>query len=498
MSDTTENIIIPHGVWVDLYSLAGVAVGTQIAVENVGVFDILLAVQAAQPSTTHNAFNILKRNGPPLMNNTGDAGVWAFCQNAGSKVNVMAQRQTGFLPVTSLSSIQISDPSQRVAVLSDTGEVVSAMRHDDISVNFQYGVSTYDTVDGGVSTGTGGVATSKASAELSTGAGVGDAQIVSRDSIRYRAGNTCYAHTTAVFGTPQAGVNQYVGFLNESDGWSVGYQGLDFGLWFIEGSNVNFFPQDDFNVDKLDGTGPSGFDINPQAGNAYWLSFTWHGYLDLVLEVRTSDGRWVTVHREIFVNDATETHLENPNLPITARVERESGSGDDVVLRTSSWRGGSISGHTVSNLSDRWFSHTELDVSIVSPPSNTNVFTVRNKSTYQTKLNHIAAELGVVSFVSSLNKTVSVYGTLNATLSGNGAFADIDTLNSVLEVSSGGTVSGGSRGPALVLGPGGDKRLDVRDTGIKLFPGQTFTFEVDPGSVAIGTISIAARFLEYH
>lgn len=88
MANTLPNITIPTNQWVDLYLLSGVTVGVAISVENVGCFDVFLAVQAAQPPATHNAFNIIKRSGDALRNSNGDAGAWAFSQGSQAKVNV--------------------------------------------------------------------------------------------------------------------------------------------------------------------------------------------------------------------------------------------------------------------------------------------------------------------------------------------------------------------------------------------------------------------------
>ena len=203
------------------------------------------------------------------------------------------------------------------------------------------------------------------------------------------------------------------------------------------------------------------------------------------------------VHKVVFVNSAIETHLENPNLPAGVKVRRVAGSGAGIVISTGSWRAGVISGPEEDNGSNRWFAHTVLDFALAGVVRN-NVFTIRNKATYQGKINHIIVELGVVTFDSTANKTVAVFGTKDATLAGNGPFVDIDTVNSVLDVSEGGTLTGGTQGPATVIKAGGDRRTDVLGTGIKIYPGESFTFEVDPGGPVNGGFSISARIVEYH
>lgn len=395
-----------------------------------------------------------------------------------------------------LASTRATDASGREAMISLTGEQHVAYKADDININFQYGISTYDINGGGVTTGTGSVSSADSMAFVSTGTGVGSSVITSKDTIRYRAGHEVHGALSMVFATPEANVNQYAGFLNSEDGWCVGYQGSQFGAYFIKGGNEEFIPQSDWNIDKMDGTGISGYNINPQAANLYRLTYAWHGFLPLQLEVYVGDNKWRRAHIYEFTNTAIEPHLQNPSLPLATKIERTSGSGSDLSIKTGSWRAGAIAGTEEDNSSNRWFSHTELDFPLVN--DRNNIFTLYNKPTYAGKNNHIIAELAVITFDSTTNKTVAVFGVKGGTLTGNSAFTDIDTVNSTMSVSVGGTVSGGSQGPATVIKAGGDRRTDVRGTGIKIFPGEYFTFEVDPQGAVNGAFSISARFVEYH
>ena len=388
------------------------------------------------------------------------------------------------------------DRAGREGMYSITGEQHVGFKDDDISINFQYGISTHDVKNGGSVTGTGAKGTFKSTATMETGPGIGSATLESKDAIRYRAGHECFAEISWIFATPAANVNQYAGFKNSADGWCAGYKGLDFGLWFIEGGNVNFIKQADFNVDKMDGSGESGYLVIPQKANLYRLSYGWHGFLPLILEVKVGTV-WRKAHEQVFTNVATETHLENPNLPIAGVIERTAGTGASLKMYTGSWRGGSVAGPKETSNADRWFAVTKLDATVAASPTNTNIFTIRNKAIYNGKSNHILVELAVVTFDSTLNKTVAVYGTKNATLSGT-TWTSVDSVNSVVEYNMGGTVTGGQRGPATVIKAGGDRRTDVRGTGIKIHPGDALTFEVSPGGTVNGAFSISARFVEYH
>ena len=102
MSDNLTNIPLPTNTWVDLYALSGITVGQPLVVENVGVCDIYLAVQATEPDKDHDAYNILKRDDDiRLTNNLGDAGAWAFCNTSKGLVSVAEIGEEGFQPLLS-------------------------------------------------------------------------------------------------------------------------------------------------------------------------------------------------------------------------------------------------------------------------------------------------------------------------------------------------------------------------------------------------------------
>ena len=102
MPDNIQHIPIPRNTWVDLYDLSGIAVGEQLIVENVGVCDIYLAVQAVQPDKDHESYNILKRDDDiRLANQAGDLGAWAFCNTSKGLIEVSIR--DGFQPLLATS-----------------------------------------------------------------------------------------------------------------------------------------------------------------------------------------------------------------------------------------------------------------------------------------------------------------------------------------------------------------------------------------------------------
>jgi hypothetical protein len=82
-------------------------------------------------------------------------------------------------------------------------------------------------------------------------------------------------------------------------------------------------PQSQFNIDKVDGTGPSGFTFNPGAMQMVGLQYTWYGAGFIDYMVRGSDGNWVFVHRIKNNNINTEAHMRTGNLPVRYSIDND-------------------------------------------------------------------------------------------------------------------------------------------------------------------------------
>jgi hypothetical protein len=399
-----------------------------------------------------------------------------------------------------------TDSVGRSAMVSMSGDSHVGFKVDDISVNFQYGISTNDIRDGGSSSGTGSVAHVGSTARVSTGAGVGVALIESRASIRYRAGHEVHGAISVELATPQTNVDQFAGFLNTDDGWSVGYQDLVFGLWFIEGGNINFIPQDSFNIDKLDGSGLSKYNINPQKSQVYRLTYTWHGALPLILEVYQPGIRaWIPAHAVEFVNSESLPHLENPNLPMACKIERRSGTGADMTIITGSWRGGVVAGGEEDNNSSRIFAAFVLSRAKTSSPDH--LITLRSKDVFTGKVNHIRAEVTIIISINSTNKEL-VFKAVN--LSNLDAadqaaielgFVDVNTANSMMEKSdvvralTTSITDSITNDVAVVLRNDFRENTDVK--GFSIYPGEDVVFLVEStGTAAAGEVSLQLNFKE--
>ena len=85
--------------------------------------------------------------------------------------------------------------------------------------------------------------------------------------------------------------------------------------------------QDEFNLDTLDGNGPSGYNIDIAYMQMIGIQYSWYGagFIDWML--RGSDGNFVFAHRMRNSNVNTEAFMRSGNLPVRYEVTNEGANG---------------------------------------------------------------------------------------------------------------------------------------------------------------------------
>ena len=85
------------------------------------------------------------------------------------------------------------------------------------------------------------------------------------------------------------------------------------------GESLKFFeleiPQENFNGDRLDGNGPSGYVINPEAVTMYKIEFGWYGAIGVrfyaYIPTGNNDARWVVLHTMVIENQLGQPCLQD-------------------------------------------------------------------------------------------------------------------------------------------------------------------------------------------
>ncbi len=105
--------------------------------------------------------------------------------------------------------------------------------------------------------------------------------------------------------------------------------------------------QKDFNMDRMDGTGPSGYNFDYAKMQMIGIQFSWYGAGFIDYMVRGADGNFIFAHRMRNSNINTEAFMRSGNLPVRYEVANEGPPGKlaeamtdvqtSLVLRDSSF-----------------------------------------------------------------------------------------------------------------------------------------------------------------
>lgn len=94
--------------------------------------------------------------------------------------------------------------------------------------------------------------------------------------------------------------------------------------------------QEDFNLDTLDGTGPSRYNLDISKMQMIGIQYSWYGagFIDFML--RGADGNYVFCHRMRNSNINTEAYMRTGNMPVRYEVTNESANARLAVAMTNS------------------------------------------------------------------------------------------------------------------------------------------------------------------
>jgi len=158
-----------------------------------------------------------------------------------------------------------------------------------------------------------------------TGVGVGSVTRQSYRSFPYQPGKGLLVLATFVMdGSQSVNLTQRVGYFNDQNG--VFFQRID-GVYsfvlrsFVTGvaSDARTVNQSSWNGDKLDGTGDSGYTLDPSKAQILWMDFEWLG----VGSVRCGfiiNGQYIICHTFNNANEITNVYMTTAILPVRYQI----------------------------------------------------------------------------------------------------------------------------------------------------------------------------------
>lgn len=150
----------------------------------------------------------------------------------------------------------------------------------------------------------------------------------SKMRFNYQPGRSQMFLFTGLF-SQQANVRKRIGAFDNSNGifFQVDGTGPSFGI-MKNGTVTEQFAQANWNLDKLDGTGPSGFVLNLAACQVMTIDYEWLGTGPARVGFFL-DGVPVYVHKFQHANEPgfTSVYMAQPNLPVRYEIVSQGGAG---------------------------------------------------------------------------------------------------------------------------------------------------------------------------
>jgi hypothetical protein len=153
----------------------------------------------------------------------------------------------------------------------------------------------------------------------------------------YQPGKSLLAMSTFVMDAPKANLRQRVGYYGASNGVYLEVSGTT-GPAFVERSAVTGsvtetrITQTNWNIDKLDGNGPSGFTLDITKAQILWFDIEWLG-LGTVRAGFVINGAFIHCHSFHHANLITSTYITTASLPLRYEITNVGTTASSSTLK---------------------------------------------------------------------------------------------------------------------------------------------------------------------
>lgn len=264
----------------------------------------------------------------------------------------------------------------------------------------------------------------------------------------YTPGRSQIAVPTFVIGSPVPFINKQVGYFDDYNGVYLQQNGsgtLSINLLSsVSGSPViTSFTQDNWNKDTMDGSGPSGIDINATKIQILWIDaqVLYSGRVRCGFYV---GGKLIYFHEFNHANVVDVPFVQSWNLPIRYKIRNTAGSAGGSMLAVCA----SVSSEGGGNLFEIPGIPSTADTGITPitvSTTRTPILSVRTRTTFNSLLNRSIVVPVEFEVVNTGNNPVLVEIIYNGTLGGSPSFTNIDTTNSTLQKDvAANSITGGS------------------------------------------------------
>jgi len=361
----------------------------------------------------------------------------------------------------------------------------------DIQIMFPYGISTLATTSS--TTGSGSVTWANSLANIASGAATNSSgKLVSNRFFKYAPGQGANIMMTALFDAPAAGNNRIIGIGNVSNGFFYGYNGTSFGILHRSNGVDTWIPKTSWNVDQMDGTGPSLQTLNLAVGNVFRINFQWLGFGAITFFIEESTtGRFMLVHRIRYANLNSFTSVFDPSFPMYIQSANTT-NATSLSIRTPCFAA-MLEGKR--KFSGNPFS--EDNTKSITTTTITNVISIRCKTTFNGLTHYIPVSLASINICNTGQRTAVIYIIKAPTVGGTPSWTSINANESVMEIDTAGTtVTGGIQYAAFPMQAGASQSFDLSSLNLYLEPGQTIVMGARLTTNGTNEVTVSITWLE--
>lgn len=346
---------------------------------------------------------------------------------------------------------------------SATGELLVA--EDDLiaPLKFAYNTNTYSAIT--ETTGAGTVTYDFGLALLES-PNTGTAKIASGIRGFADPGQGVSCVFAASFYEIDAGSSTIAGLGNDTDGFFFSLDEATFGIVHRNNSVDTFIPQASWNVDTMDGNGPSGEVLDHTQGNVYKIQYMRleFGNINFYIESKNT-GKFILVNQIQYTNNNTVPSLTNPGMQLMAQV---ISSGAASYMELSSM-----------GLYTEGYANPQLGIrNNVTGLNNLNTdllctLSIRNDLVFSSITSQLMVFPDQMSLLNTSNSGVDVIFSLylNPSFDSPLTFTQVNPNSCVSYSTDTTTFTGGSFIGSFGLSSGSSKSIRLQDYGIELSPG---------------------------
>lgn len=199
----------------------------------------------------------------------------------------------------------------------------------------------------------------------------------------YQPGKSLLIMTTFVMNPAKEGLRERVGYFGTENGYY--FQKGDFDISFVERSSTlgsiqeNIVLQENWNTDKLDGTGKSGITLDASKGQILWADIEWLG-IGTVRMGFVIDGQFIICHKFHHANLIPRTYITTASLPLRYEITNKTATSSSSTLKQICSTVISEGGYELAGLQQAVGTPITLPKDLGTAATRTPVVTIRLKA----------------------------------------------------------------------------------------------------------------------